>query len=146
MIFRNGVSWSQSSVYRFLKMWYDDSTAARLDRFSHIALKQNRVCRTYAVSLDLLYLMVRYILLSRFQKDKLTHPSCYICDKMFILVHLLSVAIFDICFQWDSKLKNNLKLYLESKSRFLFEGFLVIMHCTMTEIDKNILLSIKLMH
>ena len=38
MVFRNGVSWSQSSVFRFLKMWYDDSTA-RLDIFSHIALK-----------------------------------------------------------------------------------------------------------
>ena len=37
-VFRNGVSWSQSSVFRFLKIWYDDSTA-RLNRFSHIALK-----------------------------------------------------------------------------------------------------------
>ena len=25
---------------------------------------------------------------------------------MVIVVHLLSVGIFDICFQWDSKLKN----------------------------------------
>ena len=33
MVFRN-----ESSVFRFLKMWYDDSTA-RVDRFSHIALK-----------------------------------------------------------------------------------------------------------
>ena len=30
--------WFQSSVFSFLKMWYDDSTA-RIDRFSHIALK-----------------------------------------------------------------------------------------------------------
>ena len=30
---------------------------------------------------------------------------------MFILVHLLSVGIFDICFQWDSKLKN-IQVYL----------------------------------
>ena len=37
MVFRNGVSWSHSSVFRFLKMWYDST--ARLDRFSHIALK-----------------------------------------------------------------------------------------------------------
>jgi len=64
VVFRNGVSWSQSSVFRFLKMWYDDSTA-RLDRVSHIALQLTLgLHRTYAVSLDLLYLMVRYILLS----------------------------------------------------------------------------------
>ena len=38
MVFRNEVSWSQSSVFCFLKIWYDDNTA-RFDRFSHIALK-----------------------------------------------------------------------------------------------------------
>jgi len=37
-VLRNGVSWSQSGVFRFLKMWYDDSTV-RLDRFWNIALK-----------------------------------------------------------------------------------------------------------
>ena len=40
-------------------------------------------------------------------------PSFYICDKMFMLVHLLSIGIFDICFQWDSKLKN-IHLFLHS--------------------------------
>jgi len=55
-------------------MWYDDGTA-KLDRFSHIALKLTlQVCRTFAVNLDLLYLMVKYILLSRFQKGEQTHP------------------------------------------------------------------------
>ena len=38
VVFRNGVSWSQSSVLRFLKMWYGGRTAT-LDRFSHITLK-----------------------------------------------------------------------------------------------------------
>jgi len=38
VVFRSGVSWSQSSVLRFLKMWYDGRTAT-LDRFSHITLK-----------------------------------------------------------------------------------------------------------
>ena len=46
-------------------------------------------------------------------------PSCYICNKMFVLVHLLSVGIFDICFQWDSKLKN-MHLFLHSIDNFWF--------------------------
>ena len=37
-------------------MWLDDRTA-RLDRFSHIALKPTLGLQNYAVSLDLLFLM-----------------------------------------------------------------------------------------
>ena len=51
-------------------MWYDDSTA-RFDRFLHIALKLTLALqKTNTVSLDLPYLMWRYILLSRFQKGE----------------------------------------------------------------------------
>ena len=46
-----------------------------------------------------------------FKKGEQTR--CYICDKMFLLVHYLSVGIFNICFQWDSKLKN-IHLFLDS--------------------------------
>ena len=99
-VFRNGVSWSQSSVFRFLKMWYDDSTA-RLDRFSHIALK-------LTLGLQNLFSFFRFALfdgeISSWADFKRVNIF-YICDKIFILVHLLSVGIFDICFQWDSNSK-----------------------------------------
>ena len=40
VVFRNKVSWSQSSVFRYLKMWYDVIVStAWLDRFSTSALK-----------------------------------------------------------------------------------------------------------
>ena len=92
-------------------MWYDDSTA-RLDRFSLIALK-------LTLGLQNLCSFFRFALfdgeiypLEPIQKGW-TDTLLYICDKMFILVHYLSVGIFDICFQLDSKLKN-IHLFLDS--------------------------------
>ena len=68
MIFRN-----KSSVFRSLKIWYDDSTA-RLYRFSHIALK-------LTLGLQNLCSFFRFALfdgeiypLEPISKDEQTHP------------------------------------------------------------------------
>ena len=75
VVLRNRVSWFQSSVFLFIKIWYDDSTA-RLDRFSQNAFEPNIGFAEIMqlVNLDLLCLMLRYIFFGRFQKDKHTHP------------------------------------------------------------------------
>ena len=84
MAFWNGVSSSQSSVFRFLKLWYDASTA-RLDRFSHISLKltlglQNLCCYFRFALFD-----GEIYPLEPISKRKNRHiPSCSICDRMFI--------------------------------------------------------------
>ena len=68
MVFRNGVSWSQSSVFRFLKMW--------LDRFSYIALK-------LTLGLQNLCSSFRFALFIRFQTS-LVVISVIKCLYLFI--------------------------------------------------------------
>ena len=64
----------QYKSFRFLKMWYDDSTA-RLDRFSHIALKQTlglqNLCSFFRIAL---FDGEIYPLEHRFQKGEQSHP------------------------------------------------------------------------
>jgi len=95
VVFRNGVSRAQSSVFRFLKMWYDVKTA-RLDRFSHIALKRTlglkNVCSFFRFAL----FDGEIYPLESISKGWTDTFLVVIYDKMFILVHHLSVGII-IC-------------------------------------------------
>ena len=97
-------------------MWYDDSTA-RLDRFSHIALKLalgfQKLCSFFRfVLFDSKIYPLKPISKGRIGTSQVSQVIISV-KKMFILVHLLSVGILDVCFQWDSKLKN-IHLFLHS--------------------------------
>ena len=75
VVFRNGVFWSQFSVFCFLKIWYDDNTA-RLERFTHIVLK-------LSLGLQNLCSLFRFVLFdgisswADFKKINRHIPSCY---------------------------------------------------------------------
>ena len=90
MVFRNEVSWSQSSVFPVLKMWYDDTTA-RLDRFSHIAL--NGFAELMQFLLICLIWWWDIFSWADFKRMNRHILSCYICDKMFIFL-VLTFLIF----------------------------------------------------
>ena len=82
----------ESSVFRFLKMWHDDNTA-RLDRFSHIALKLTLGLQNFCNFF--IFALFDIFSWADFKRINRHIPSGYICDKMFIfwaLVFLIFVS------------------------------------------------------